>query len=175
MNIFTKSVNGTSPSSSNATISSMVGFKIIKDTTVGGNMVTSGILKTTATNFSASSTTGALIVGGGAGINGNIYVGGTHNRFSQFSSTIRGIQFGIQSFGGIGAPVNITFSPAFPSGSNVMITLGVEGDMPSTHFYGSSISNKSNTGFTLNPYLITIGGGVSNNGGYTINWCAICY
>lgn len=79
----------------------MVGFKIVKDTTITGNTITSGLLKTTST------TTGALQVEGGAQIFGNFNVGGTHSKVSQFSSTIRWFQFGVQSFSGIGSPVNI--------------------------------------------------------------------
>ena len=123
MNIFTKSVNGTSPSSSNATISSMVGFKIIKDTTVGGNMVTSGILKTTSTVGSTSSTTGALQVSGGAGVNGNVYVGGSLNVNGVIAfnnSTFRQISSGFVSPAGSNGTVTVNFPFTFVNTPNVV-------------------------------------------------------
>jgi microcystin-dependent protein len=43
---------------------------------VSGNLLVSGSIKTTATTSSTSTTTGALVVGGGAGIAGNLHVGG---------------------------------------------------------------------------------------------------
>jgi microcystin-dependent protein len=43
---------------------------------VSGNLLVSGSIKTTATTSSSSSTTGALVVGGGAGIAGDLHVGG---------------------------------------------------------------------------------------------------
>ena len=101
MNIFTKSVNGTSPSSSNATISSMVGFKIIKDTTINGNVYVGGSLFTNnvaietvltnfANNISVSSNnpvnTEQLTLSPGTWIlNNNVYCGGTPSEYMVFS------------------------------------------------------------------------------------------
>ena len=138
---------------SNNTMSTIVGdMNLIPDGTSDVIIGSLSQLNVSATTSSTSTTTGALLVGGGAGIGGSLYVGSGLN-------TAGALYAGTASFGAINSTIIGNATPSTGNFTTVTATLVNSGNVVSPAMYSSTLA----TFYETKASYANIGEGTASN------------